>query len=51
MHALVTTGRLFAIPAAAGTDDGDRFMLDFGLERILDGLAAHIAGRRSGTAT
>ena len=45
LHALATSGQLFAMPAAATSDDGDQFMVDFGLDRILDGIEALIATR------
>ena len=44
IDALVAEG-LFAMPSNADTDE-DSFMVDFGLERILDGIGALIAARR-----
>ncbi|MEJ3652079.1 TetR/AcrR family transcriptional regulator [Actinomycetes bacterium KLBMP 9759] len=46
VHALVMSGRLFEMPSGATTADGDEFILDFGLERILDGLEALIVKRK-----
>ncbi|WP_232661006.1 TetR/AcrR family transcriptional regulator [Pseudonocardia sp. TRM90224] len=46
VHALVMSGRLFEMPAEATSDDGDEFILDFGLGRILDGLEALIVKRK-----
>lgn len=49
LHGLVAAGSLFEFPTDSPTDDGDAFMLDFGLERILDGLEVLISKRRTAT--
>ena len=38
---------LFTLPPDRGSDDDDEFILDFGLQRILDGVESLIADRQS----
>ncbi|ADD44405.1 TetR/AcrR family transcriptional regulator [Stackebrandtia nassauensis] len=45
---MLATGDIFTLPSDTPTDDGDDFMVDFGLERILDGIQALIT-RREGS--
>lgn len=40
LHAILAEDELFGLPPDSVTEDGDDFMVDFGLERILDGIGA-----------
>ncbi|MFD0560573.1 TetR/AcrR family transcriptional regulator [Stackebrandtia endophytica] len=44
LHELLATGSIFEMPGHP--DEGDRFMLEYGLERILDGIEVLVNRRR-----
>lgn len=45
IHALISEGNLFDMPAEVTAAEADDFMPDFGLQRILDGIEALISKR------